>query len=232
MIGPRAESVTALLERYRAYRNDKQLNEQLQNRAGELDQATKALQSPAQQIALQRDRGWITAESVPTEEFQKVYAAVERIRQLLAEDPGKINSLVARVVSGCVRVAESATDASQIAWDDVLKRKQPSVDETELKRCEQFTSEAATIGEIRKLTRVSVKAPPADLTAWHEIETRWERLRELIGKLPKSSDNPDVIRFLDAVRKGGAPLQLLTDSVRQYLEETGKTAMFRIYQDR
>lgn len=232
MIGPRAESVTALLERYRAYRNDKQLNEQLQSRAGELDQVTMALQSPAQQIALQRDQGWITAACVPNNDLQKVYAAVERIRQLLAEDPGKINSFVARVVAGCLRVAEKATNASQIAWDDIIKRKQPSVDESELKRCEQFTSEAATIDEIRRLTRVSVKAPPVDLNAWHEIETRWKRLRELIGKLPKGSDNPDVIRFLDAVRRGGAPLPLLTDSVRQYLEETGKTATFRIYQDR
>lgn len=231
MIGSRVESVTALLERYRAYRKDKQLHEQLQNRAGELDKASKALQSPAQQIALQRDRGWITASCAPTDDLEKVYVAVERIRQLLAEDPGKINSFVARVVSGCDRIAEKATDAAQIAWDDVLKRKQPSVDETELERCGQFTSEAVSIGEIRRLARVSVKVPPADLNAWHEVETRWERLRELIGKLPKSSDNPDVVRFLDAVRKGGAPLQLLTDSVRQYLEETGKTAMFRIYQD-
>lgn len=232
MISSRAESVTELLERYRAYRNDTKLNAQLQNRAQELDQAAKVLETPAQQVALQRNQRWITESCVPTEELQKLYAAITRIRELLRDDPGKIDTFVNRLSTGCTRVATKATNATQSAWQDVVKRHQPLVDEAELKRCEQFNSEVGTIEEIRRLNRASTAGPPSDLNEWHELENRWNRLRELIGKLPKGSDNPDVIRFLDAVRNAGAPLPFLTDAVLQYLNETGKTAAFRIYQDR
>lgn len=232
MISSRASNVVALLQRYDQFRKDRKLNEQLKSRADELNAAADSLEEPAKRVALQREREWIKDSQLPSADVEKLQTVIAEIRELLSDEPGKIDKRVNRLVKGCERVADKADKQIADAWAEVVKRRQPAVDEAELKRCEQFTSESATVDEIRRLNRGSVVGVPADRDALHEIEKRWDRLRELIGSLPKGSDNPDVNRFLDAVRKGGAPLELLTEGVRQYLEETGKAEAFRIYQDR
>lgn len=232
MISSRASNVVSLLQRYDQFRKDLKLNEQLKSRADELKAAADSLEEPAKQVALQREREWIKGSQLPSAVVEKLQTLIAKIRELLPEDPRAINASVNRLVKGCESVADKADKQTEVAWAEVVKRCQPAVDEAELKRCEQFNSETATVEEIRRLSRISVARVPSDRDGLHEIEKRWDRLRELIGSLPKGSDNPDVNLFLDAVRKGGAPLDLLTDTVRQYLEETGKSKAFRIYQDR
>ena len=232
MISSHAETVTELLARYGQFRDDKNLSDKLRNRASELEEAVSRLEQPAKQVALQREREWLDGSQLPTADVEKLQPVIAKIRELLTDDPASINASVNRLVKGCDKVADKTAVSVKAAWDEVVKRRQPVVDEAELKRCEQFNSEAATISEIRRLKGISVARVPSDRDSLHEIETRWERMRELISSLPKGSENPEVNRFLDAVRKGGAPLELLTDSVRQYLDEQGKTDAFRIYQDR
>ena len=232
MISSRASNIVGLLQRYDQFRKDLKLNEQLKSRADELKAAADSLEEPAKRIALQQEREWMKESQLPSADVEKLQTVIAKIRELLPEEPAKIDTPVNRLVRGCVSVVAKADKQTADAWAEVVKRRQPVVDEAELKRCEQFNSESNTVEEIRRLSRISVASVPSDRDALHEIEKRWDRLRELIGSLPKGSDNPDVNRFLDAVRKGGAPLDLLTDSVRQYLEETGKSKAFRIYQDR
>ncbi|MDA1017798.1 MAG: hypothetical protein O3A00_25490 [Planctomycetota bacterium] len=232
MISSRASNVVALLQRYDQFRKDLKLNEQLKSRADELKAAADSLEEPAKRVALQREREWIKESQLPSTDVEKLQTAIAKIRELIPEDPAKIDTPVNRLVEGCESVADKAARQTEVEWAEVVKRRRPAVDEADLKRCEQFNSESATVEEIRRLTRIPVTRVPTDLNALHEIEKRWDQLRTLIGSLPKGSENPDVNRFLDAVRKGGAPLDLLTESVRQYLEDTGKTKAFRIYQDR
>lgn len=232
MISTRAEKVTELLDRYGQYREELKLNDQLRNRADDMEKMVHELDEPSKKIALQRERGWLKDSQLPTAEVEKLLAVIVKLRGLLADDPGKLGPAVNRLAKGCGNVVEKVSDATKVGWDEVVKRRQPPVDEADLKRCEPFNSEEDKVNEIRRLSRISVSRVPSDLDALHEIEKRWDRLRELIGSLPKGSDNPDVNRFLDAVRKGGAPLALLTDVVRQYLDDEGKTDAFRIYQER
>lgn len=232
MINSRASNVVPLLQRYDQFRKDLKLNEQLRSRNDELKAAADSLEEPAKRVELQRQREWIKESQLPSADVEKLQTAIAKIRELLPDEPGKIDTTVNRLVKGCESVVTKADKQTADVWAEVVKRRQPAVDEAELTRCEQFNSESATVEEIRRLTRISVTRVPSDLEQLHEIEKRWDRLRELIGRLPKGSDNPDVNRFLDAVRKGGAPLDLLTDSVRQYLEEAGKAKAFRIYQER
>lgn len=232
MISSRASNVVELLRRYDQFRKDLKLNEQLISRADELKVAADSLEEPAKRVALQREREWVKESQLPSADVEKLQVVIAQIRELLPDEPGKIDTRVNRLVKGCETVLAKADKEIADAWAEVVKRRQPAVDEAELKRCEQFTSESASVEEIRRLGRLSVSRVPSDREALLEIEKRWDRLRELIGSLPKGSDNPDVNRFLDAVRKGGAPLEFLTEAVRQYLEETGKAEAFRIYQDR
>ena len=232
MISSRASRVVVLLQKYDQFRRDLKLNEQLKSRADDLKVAVDSLEQPANRVALQREREWIKESQLPSAEVEKLQALIAKLRVLLQEQSGEINPVVNRIQAGAQSIAEKADKLTEIAWAEIVKRRQPVVDELELKRCEQFNSESETVEEIRRLAKISAARAPSDRDALHVVETQWDRLRSLIGSLPKGSDNPDVNRFLDAVRKGGAPLSLLTDSVRQYLDETGKAAAFRIYQDR
>ena len=232
MISSRASNVVDLLRRYDQYRKDLKLNEQLNSRADELKVAADSLEEPAKRVALQREREWVKESQLPSADVEKLQVVIAQIRELLPDEPGKIDTRVNRLVQGCETVRAKADKEIADAWAEVVKRRQPAVDEAELKRREHFTSESASVEEIRRLVRLSVSRVPSDREALLEIEKRWDRLRELIGSLPKGSANPDVNRFLDAVRKGGAPLEFLTEAVRQYLEENGKAEAFRIYQDR
>lgn len=232
MISSRASNVVSLLQRYDQFRRDLKLNAQLKSRADELKAAADSLEESAKRVALQRERGWVKESRLPFSDVEKLHVGIAKVRELIREEPEEIDPAVNRLVKVSDRVVDKADKQTADAWSEVVRRQQPTVDEAELARCEQFTSESATVDEIRRLIRIPVALVPSDRDALHEIETRWDRLRELIDSLPKGSDNPDVNRFLVAVRKGGAPLDLLTDSVRQYLEETGKAEAFRIYQDR
>lgn len=232
MISSRASNVVSLLQRYDQFRKDLKLNDQLKSRADELKAAADSLVEPAKRVALQREREWVKESQLPSADVEKLQAVIAKIRELLREEPGKVDTPVNRLVKGCESVVVKADKLTAETWAEVVKRRQPAVDEAELKRCEQFNSETDTVAEIRRLSKFSVAQAPSNRDAIHDIEKRWDRMRELIGSLPKGSDNPDVNRFLDAVRKGGAPLDLLTDSVRQYLADTGKAAAFRIYQER
>jgi hypothetical protein len=232
MISSRVTNVLTLLQQYDQFLKDSKLNEQLVSRAGELKSAEEGLEEPQMRVALQRERNWIQDSQLPLEEIDKMQALISDIRTWLSRDPGVIDGRVNRLVKGCGSVANKVDRHTEVVWSKVVERSQPAVDEAELNRCGQFVSESATVEEIRRLKRIPVARVPTNRDALHEIENRWDRLRELIAGLPKDSDNPDVKRFLDAVRKGGAPLNFFTDSVRQYLEETGKVSGFRIYQER
>jgi len=232
VISARADKVASLLERFSQFRLEAKLNDQLRNRGDELEETAAHLEVPSRQVALLRDHGWLDVDELPTTDIEKQRVSITKIRDLLLDEPREIDKIVQRLVAGCGKVVEKVATVTQSAWDKVVARQSPVVSEPDLKRVEQFQSETQKIAEIRRLKAISVSHVPSDLAALHEIEKRWERLRELIGSLPRGSDHPEVIRFLDAVRKRGAPLALLTDAVRKYLDDEGKFDAFRIYQDR
>lgn len=75
--------------------------------------------------------------------------------------------------------------------------------------------------------RAEFDKPPADKAAI-------ERVRTLVATLTETASQfdfnvpPDVKRFLDAIQSGGAKLDLLTDTVRNWLEETSASENYRI----
>jgi ParB-like chromosome segregation protein Spo0J len=181
--------------------------------------------------SLLRDREWLKSLELPIADINKAREQIGKITAFLPTDPESINTPVGQLVKGLTKAIEKLDASTEKAWAEVVKRKKPSADETFLKQFETFDSTTETVTHIRILTKDPSDAKaPLDRDSLTAIENRWERLGELIAKLPKSTDNPDVQRFLNAVRKGGAPLSLLTDGVTQYLTEAGLFESFRIYQ--
>lgn len=231
MITTQADSVRELLKRYAQLERDRKIDKALNCRADELTDAASKLQAPVKRASLLRDREWLKSRELPTGDIDKARERIGKITELLPTDPESINTPVSQLVKGLTKVIDKLDASTEKAWAEVVQRKKPSADETFLKQFENFDSTTETITTIRVLTRDPADAkPPLDRDSLTAIENRWERLGELIAKLPKSTDNPDVQRFLNAVHKGGAPLSLLTDAVTQYLTEAGLFESFRIYQ--
>jgi len=231
VISIQADSVRKLLTRYSQLERDRKIEKALNCRAEELADAASKLQAPVKRASLLRDREWLKSRDLPTGDLDKAREQIGKITELLPTDPEGINKPVGQLVKGITKVIEKLDLSTEKAWVEVVKRKKPSVDETFLKQFEIFDSTTETITHIRNLSRDPSDArAPLDRDSLTAIENRWERLGELIAKLPKSTDNPDVKRFLNAVNKGGAPLSLLTDAVTQYLTEAGQFESFRIYQ--
>ena len=233
MIPTQADSVLELLKRYAQLERDRKIDKALNCRADELTDAASRFQIPAKRAALLRDREWLKLRDLPTNDIEKAVEQVSKITELLPTDPEAINKPVSQLVKGLEKIVQKLDAATEKAWEDVKQRKRPSADEKFLKQFENFDSTTDTISQIRAINRDSSDTiAPVDRDALTAIENRWEMLGELISKLPKPTDNPDIQRFLNAVRKGGAPLTLLTATVSQYLAEEGLTESFRIHPTR
>lgn len=231
MITTQADSVRELLKRYAQLERDRKIEKALNCRADEFAAVASTMQAPVKRASLLRDREWLKSRELPTADIDKAREQIGKITELLPTDPEDINKPVSQLVKGITKVIEKLETATEKAWAEVVKRKKPPADETFLKKFETFDSTTETITRIRELTRDPSDAKaPLDRDSLTAIENRWERLGELIAKLPKSTNDPDVQRFLNAVHKGGAPLSLLTDAVTQYLTEAGQFESFRIYQ--
>ena len=183
--------------------------------------------------ALLRERDWIKPRDIPEADLKKASESVAKIADLLATDPEGISTQVNRLVKGLEKLSKDFEALSENAWADVVRDKQPSVEEAVLKQAEQHDSAAETVRRIRSINKELNSKAPLDLDELHAIANRWEELKRLIAQLPTATDNPDVKRFLNAIRGGGgAPLSYLTDSVREYLTDEGLVESYHIYKKR
>jgi hypothetical protein len=82
--------------------------------------------------------------------------------------------------------------------------------------------------ELLKQLNRALKVPATDTAGFDDLTRMADRLRELLGKLPTNAPD-DVKEFLAAATsKDGAPLALMTDSVRAWLHANSQTDRFRI----
>lgn len=232
MILDRATQVLKQLERFQELRQEQRLADKLVGRAVDLESAVAVLDRPARQVGLLFERELLRESERPSDQIARIRSAAVKVREALVDDPDAINRPMSHLVKGIEKTTEALTETAESTWKQFVERRKPKVPEADLKRCEQFPSMRDTVDQIRRHSRTSDTPSPSSLDEWHAIETRWEALKALIAKLPKASENPEVNRFLDEVRKGGAPLSLFTESVRAYLTDNDKLDSFRIYPER
>lgn len=235
MITAQAQSVNNLLMRYKQLKTDQKTEEALLNRVAELRNAVAPLKKPAEQTAFLANHKWLDRRDIPASDIAKVGEYVTKIRETLESDTDGINRTMSYLTKKLTAVVEKLEEVSETAWMKRVEECKPPIDEKLLKQVEQqHQSEYANVAKIRVMAKDKIdEHAPVNPDQLAQIENHWIALGDLLAKLPKPTDNPEVKRFLDAIRRGGgAPLELLTDTVRQYLKDQGWSDSYKIYHAR
>lgn len=165
---------------------------------------------------------------------EKCLDRVRKIRESLLTDPLSITK--GRQFTDMRKVFEKfATDGKACAeatWAQFMPRARPSVDTNQLAQAEQqktFKDIAAKLKIRAKYAEQIGRKPPANEDDFAEIESAWDDIREMMAALPDVADDPIVQEFLKAANStGGAPIDLLTDEVRAWLQENNIADKYRI----
>jgi hypothetical protein len=164
----------------------------------------------------------------------KCIERVKTICKALNSDPLSITK--GRDFSQMKRAFENFIEDGNAAvvenWAQYLPKAQPKVDMNQIAQAEQqdaFKSKALQLRSRAKQAEQLAKDPPPDIQALLELEATWEGIRELIAELPAVSNDPIVQEFLKAANsRTGAPLELLTDEVRKWLQDNKVSDKYRI----
>ena len=165
----------------------------------------------------------------------KALTRVKGIREALENDPLSITK--GRDFANMKKAFEKfSQDGSAIAadtWENYLARgAQPKVDANQLAQAKQQKDFKATVVRLEAretYAKKIAKSPPGNEEEFKEIEDAWEDIRQLISELPELASDPTVQKFLEAANsRDGATLDLLTDEVRDWLEENSISINYRV----
>lgn len=155
------------------------------------------------------------------------------VRQRLDEDPesvtkGREYSLLLRRLD---EINGSLDDLVQTAWSELVKRHEGG-DERFLAQVERVPGQAAAVAAIRLartvLLTASAQVPASDEQYQHFL-TCSGALQEALGKVNRGDFPAEVLAFFKRAQSpAGAPLSLLTDGVRAWLERKGMVQGLRI----
>ena len=163
--------------------------------------------------------------------------AVERIRNVraaLKADPADITkgSNFAYLKSACQKFAEAGTSATEETWEQYKPKARPSIDMNQLAEAEVQESFKSTVAHLRARAKHADqigKHPPATEEDFKALELAWEDIRRMISELPEVANDPQVRKFLKAANtRDGAPLELLTEEVRAWLQDNKVAEKYRI----
>lgn len=204
----------------------------LEDLRSDLAQPVADLKKALDQCALLRTSGVAVKESASLE------AARRRATELLEKFTAETKAATLKRGSGWTNLISNIRAASGDVASLVASRWKAYRDEA-------FTGEAPVI------VRVRIAPTPANSAAFNRYEQLYQEFRTNFERLPADRtavervqslakaltetakdfdyDVPgDVKRFLEAVQSGGAPLDLLTDTVKTWLTENDAFANYRI----
>jgi hypothetical protein len=166
---------------------------------------------------------------------KKAHERVAKLRESLAVDPQSITKGrdLTNMKKAFEKFAQQVRAAIETTWTQYKPKASPKVDANQLNQAEQQPAFKSAAKELRAnvnlAERASVNAPDGE-QAFAELETIWNRIRELTETLPAVAEDPAVQDFLKAVNsQNGAPLELLTDEVRKWLFENRTADKYRIF---
>ena len=187
------------------------------NRSDELRQIANSLDGDFARIAvLKKALGQIQKPPVASAAEE----VLNDFRSSLASNPTESGKDYGRLKRSLDKLARDASAAIDTALESV-KRDLPTIEESFLKQVELVPGYAEQVARIRQertslLEGSDLRAKTAD-----ELETflnKRQELRRLADKLDPEEFPKEVLDFFKAARKqGGAPLDKLTESVREWL---------------
>jgi hypothetical protein len=230
MIADECRELRIQLEEVAKAKERENVVKQLEARQTELNDLRTAVLSVANSLNAIALRTKIIAKP----DSSKCIERVRTICQALNSDPlsitkGRDFSLMKRAFE---KFIEDGNAAAVESWEQYLPKAQPKIDTNQIAQAEQqdaFKSKASQLRLRARQAEQLAKDPPADIQALSELEATWEGIRELIAELPAVSNDPIVQEFLKAANsRMGAPLELLTDEVRKWLQDNNISDKYRI----
>ena len=131
------------------------------------------------------------------------------------------------------KLADEGESIAKETWDIYRRTAQPTIDKNQLAQAmvqASFKQLASDIEQKDKDLGRRAKKPPKTKEDLDSIEEGWEEIRQMISGLPEVASDPKVQEFIIAANtKDGAPLEMLTDEVSDWLNENNMSAKYRIY---
>lgn len=220
----RCADLRAKLQRLQRAKEDEAKTEELERRRSELEDAHSKLAEEvvSAQVLLEHEQLAVTA--LP--DCAKALESCDKVQALMDPDPTAITKgrdygyLLNRVG----KVEEDLRTANERSWRAVVSQHQ-GVDEAFLRRVEVFPGQADTVRRIRELKHEydgATRYVPSSEDDYKRFDECYAALQQELANLDPEAFPDDVLRFFRAAQQAsGAPLDVLTDGVRDWLEEHG-----------
>jgi hypothetical protein len=206
-------------------------SEAFRERASELRGVREALATAVAKASVLRLRR--IAPSVELRDPGSAVSALQVVRQRLDSEPASINTgrEYGQLKRSLDRLAKEASAGVEKTLEAV-KRNLPAIDETFLRLVEAIPDYRAKVAEIRTkreefLQHVDLAALDANALA-NFLDQR-EALRQLADSLQPAEFPPAVLEFFRVARQAsGAPLETLTEEVREWLRQRKLLRLVRV----
>lgn len=191
--------------------------EALRERAGELQILREDVGTALARLIVLKEKG-VPVVKLPSPASARTVLA--ECQAKLAENPTESGKDYGRLKRSIDKLAKDLLGVAEKAIESV-RRDLPSVEEAFLKQVElipDYTNQVACIRQQRDAL-LNGSDPRASAEALRQFLDRREALRKLADNLRPDEFPREVLEFFRAGRHGGAPLDRLTDTVRQWLAD-------------
>lgn len=198
-------------------------------RADELRPTRAQLSGDLERLeVLQRKGVAIIKPPLPTNALR----ALKDYESSLEANPNESGRDFGRLKRSLEKVAEELRAAANKALE-VVTGDLPAIEENFLKQVELIPSRKEQVARIRQKRDALFKGRTVDLRSktaqdLEEFLDKRDELRALADELDPEEFPREVLEFFKAVRQGGAPLEKLTNSVREWLAARGQLKDLRI----
>jgi hypothetical protein len=198
-------------------------------RVGELRPTRAQLASDVERLeVLQRKGVPIIKPPLPTSALK----VLKDCQSGLAANPTESGRDFGRLKRSLEKVGEELGAATNKALD-LVTGDLPTIEESFLRQVELIPSRKEQVARIREKRDALFKGKAVDLRSrtaedLEQFLDKRNELRALAEELNPDEFPKEVIEFFKAVRQGGAPLEKLTDAVREWLAARGQLKDLRI----
>ena len=227
----RCDELLAMTARVKQARDGQSKASELAERRGELEAAQLALTQEAMSTATLVGRGELTAEALP--DGAKILESVTRVRARLLADPKTLTagSDYKRLLTRIEKLQSDVSSVNTTAWQGVVQRHLGG-NEGFLRQVEQVPGQANAVEQIRdardQLKTVAKQIPRDDEGYGHFLDLS-ATLQERLALLDPEDFPREVLTFFRRAQSpSGAPLDLLTDAVRDWLAARGLLDRVRV----
>lgn len=223
----RCKNLRERIERHDGLRRAHKDAEAFRDRASDLRVLREQLASALGKVKVLSVKG-VAIAKIP--DPASAIASLEEYRQRLSDGTSEGGKDFGRLKRSIEKACKDVTASVQKALDQV-KRDLPTIEEAFLKQVELIPAYASQVNTIRRQRDTLMNGVEPGAMSANELERFFDRrneLRKLADGLDPDEFPKEVLDFFKSARHGGAPLEKLTDTVRQWLANRDQLKNIRV----